>query len=819
MQGEKSENILYKGLIAILFISGFSALLYQVIWIRHINLIFGVHVYSTCTVIASFMAGISLGSYLLGKYIDRSKSPLTVFLIIEALIGIYGLIFPYIIKLLNNSILSLNLLNDTSTLVLYLVKFLSSFIILLIPTLLMGGTLPIASKIVINQLSGVGRRVGMLYGSNNLGAVTGILTGIFILLRSIGLRNSEYIAVSGNILNVIMLLAFSFIITSKPLKNHPSPENKDTPEPSGIVTIPGPIMAFLMIGIFMEGFTTLGYEIVWTRLFLEFSNEKTVYAYSIIILGFVAGLSLGGFLYSRTKNYKINQIKVFGMVEAWIAVTAALSFYLFIQFSPGLVAGQSDYATRSELIFKEYIFILSLIIIPSVLMGYTFPLVSSIIVQNIKQIGSRIGVLAFLDNFGAIFGALIIGFILIPLTGLYRSFNVLIVVNLVIGIILILLSKSKTMSYFSTILAPFLLILIYFVLLQPGDYIRAKLNYYPEDKIVAYKEGVEATVTVHIQPAGHKALAINGGKTAYANSEDIRVHKMLAYLPWLMNPESKSAFVIGFGMGVTAKSLTETDLQQIDIAEISPGVIQLSSEHFTSLNEQVFMDERVNIILEDGRSYLTRYPGKFDLITTNAVHARIGANLYTRDFYQLCARKLNEGGTVCQWLPTNWLTESEYKSLIKAFIEVFPYASLWYATRSHTLIVGSQDSKNIGFTGMIQNYNSSPAVNSMVDGDIYDATLFLGCMLMDSNELKQYSSGSPENTDNNPVVEYSKHIDMKPNLHITESLSSSKSDFESVFSPFILYDHKDSLNYDRVRHHSEFYKYELKRFIEMMGSE
>jgi spermidine synthase len=337
-------------------------------------------------------------------------------------------------------------------------------------------------------------------------------------------------------------------------------------------------------------------------------------------------------------------------------------------------------------------------------------------------------------------------------------------------------------------------------------------DYYRGDQVVFRKEGVAATVRVVVQPTGHYALVINGSKTAFTNNDDLRVHKMLAYLPYLFNHQAQSACVIGFGLGVTSGTLTSLDIPDVTVADICPELLT-SATIFTAYNNDVVNDPRFTFVPEDGRSYLLRSAKNYDIITSNAVHARLNANLYTREFYELCASRLSPGGVVCQWVPTNWMTRDEFMSLIQAFTDVFDQAQLWFVTRGHIVLLGSPEPINVKYLDVENLYRKRNVMADLSFVDLFTPQRFVAGLLLEGEDLKAFSQSTRPNTDNFPLVEFSRETDLKPNTEVLLELADFPADITIHFPDTT----SQNLNLEIIRFENESIKEYLRQFVRVYG--
>jgi spermidine synthase len=276
---------------------------------------------------------------------------------------------------------------------------------------------------------------------------------------------------------------------------------------------------------------------------------------------------------------------------------------------------------------------------------------------------------------------------------------------------------------------------------------------------------------------------IDGFTTAVGNYGDLRVHKMLGYLPWLLHENPKSSLVIGFGMGVTADSLAQPGTDVVQCAELAPEVLD-AGECFSEINTDVLRHPKFEAVIDDGRSFLLVTEQEFDIITSNAVHAKLSCSLYTEDFYELCRDRLKEGGIMCQWLPSNWMTEDEYKMLIRSFVEVFPHTSLWGVNDAHTLLLGTPEKVRVDFVPFSEKFSATKVQRDLAPWDLGKPLAFLAHYVADEDLLTDYVSDVPANTDDTPYVEFSTEADMRPTMPAMESIMRMRRAADASFVDF-----------------------------------
>jgi spermidine synthase len=762
----KSVNIMPRIILfAVLFFSGVSALIYQIVWIRKFGLVFGVDVFTMATVLSAFMGGLAIGSLIFGRLVDKVKSPLRLFMLLEFGIGLFAILFPFTFRGLINLYTPIIQKFGLSSYSGQVVKFLFSFVYLLIPTILMGGTLPVIFKFFVRQLGNLGWHVSNLFAINNLGAVIGCFFAGFILIKTFGLTTSLHIAACINFINAVAVFIIFKSISGQTVVAGNSDNVTNSADESN--KLPKPLLRIVLWVFAIEGFTTLAFEVIWTRIFIGFSYDKTTYFYSVIVLGFIFGLSLGSFVISRRVDKSKNLVTMLAILEILIGLISLALLIMFSRISLILNLHRTVFDPWLKIIGKEYLIFFLILIIPATLTGMIYPIVSKLYADNIEKLGKRMGMVGFLDTIGSVLGSFVAGFILIPVLGVVMSFITVVVLNVILGALLIsanhlLNEKLKIILLSVTVILSSALFLKapakkYFSWWDKSRY-EIWTNFV--ERILFYYEGVDATVTLR-QYHNYVGLNINGHNTAYTSVKDQIVNRMLGYVPYMVNAHPKRALIIGFGLGFTVESLVQPDIDTVDVAEISPGVIK-SGLTMNSWNDDVLRHPKVHTYIEDGRELLFRSKIKYDIITSNAIHPRLSNNIYTEDFYKLCRDKMNKGGIMCQWAPPNWLNEREFKAQVKAFINAFNFSQLWYINEYTIILIGSSEPINIDYQLICERFKTEKVKSDLKNIEMTEPCEFVSQFSMEKKELMEYCKDTPSNTDDWPMIEFSKTVNLAP---------------------------------------------------------
>ncbi len=742
----KKRNLI----ILIFLLSGMAGLVYEVVWVRLLTLIFGTSTYAVSTVLFSFMLGLALGSYLLGKKIDSVRSPLRVYAALEIGIGLYAIFVPYIISAVNSAYLSAFDENISSPLFYTLARFGFSMLVLLIPTTLMGGTLPVLSRYFVRGLGSVGWDVGILYTINTLGAVAGVLLAGFYLEATYGVQASIYIAAAVNI--SIGIVALLLARREQPFVSLAEPAAVSLP----VTAVSGSVNLRVIAWVFaISGFCALGYEVIWFRALLLVLHNNT-YVFSIMLATFLTGLTLGSYFVARMLDTNRNWVVILAWIEVAIGVVSALTFPLFIDFhNTTFLDWRYALSTSFEKITLAGFFLSGLImLVPTLLMGAALPIVNKLCINDMSAVGRRIGVLYALNTLGAVIGSFVIGFLLIPYIGFVRSGVVLAVVNVLAG--LMIMTQDRRGSVYVkrfTYGAGAALVLLALGVLVKGEWLTSNhISMSNGMTTLYYKEGPASTVTV-VERGKVRAAFVNGNIVVGSTAGALQTVRLLGHLPLIMRPNSSSVAVVGFGMGVTTHSVAQHNLERIDVIEIAPEILD-AAHFFRKLNQDVLKDPRLNVVLEDGRNYLLRTRKHYDVITADPVHPILGSgNLYTREYYLQCYDRLSEDGILVQYVPMHLLGDKEFRALINTFVSVFEHSSLWY---SHTdlVIMGMKKPQRFDYA-LIEEKLRQPAVNAdLALSNLGSPMKLLGRLLLGENEIKRFVAGAEINTDDHPFIEF-----------------------------------------------------------------
>jgi spermidine synthase len=740
---------------ALFYLSGIAGLIYQVLWLRRLSLVFGVTVYAASTVLAAFMAGLALGSALSGRVLRQGLSPLRAFAFAEILIGITGLLSPFLLDAALALYGALHTLAPESLSVLTLARLVCSFVILAIPTTMMGITLPLLTAAVSSQRGGAATNVSLLYSLNTLGAMTGTLLAGYLLIPDIGIANSFLLAAGINV--TVGVFAFVLDRSSNTSSGIHAPNSESFPAPRS------PLPGLRLIGpvVAISGFASLGLEIVWFRLMLQFVAATTE-AFTAMLTTVLAGIAIGGFIAAAILRSKRDPSAALGVVQALtgIAAIASMSFLLWTVAN----GWQTMQLWRAVAIA---------ILPPALCMGAGFPLALGIAARSAGPglLARRIGTLYSLNVAGAILGSLGTGFLLLTRAG---ALNTLIVLGALLAVsgVIVLVRRGGAVSWASAVA----LLAVFFVTARDlPDPFRVAIDRRYGNQLLEFwrDEGAQTAVSVRASQFQH-VLYLDGLHQANDQPAMVQLHRSIGHLPMVLHGAPRNVLVVGMGGGATPGAVSQYDAN-VQIVELSDSV-RKAAPFFAHVNYDLLNRPNVTVRVDDGRNYLALSGRKFDVITADIIqpgHAGAG-HVYSREYFTLVRNALNDRGVVLQWIGHRPFVE--YSLIMRTFLDVFPHATLW---ADAGFMVGTVDPLKID-PAALGRLRQRPETRDALDA--------VGLKSFDDlrrwftagpDEMRAFVGSGPVLTDDRPLVEYHHRLP-RPEEQPPLNLSSLKGDVARV---------------------------------------
>jgi spermidine synthase len=764
----------------LLLLSGISALIFQILWVKQVSLIVGVDVHAVTVAVSAFFAGLAIGSYLFGRMADRVKRPLALYGLIELGVGLLGV--GSTVALAHAAPLFANAEKTVGVL-----AWVLPFALVGLPASLMGGTLPVLVRALAGRAGSgpISSAGGRLYAANTAGAVAGALFTSFLLIPSLGVIDSSIAAAAINAVAALGAMAFGrgsalgavHGAEGEATNNFPESRpslregtllrgakgDKDSRPALEAFSAPRLPAARLALALYaFAGGVALGYEVVWSQVIVQWTGTRT-FAFAVVLANYLTGLVIGSAWYARRSEGDSDPWGHFGLLVAAAGVVALLEVLLLGDWLSPLqvtAATQVFNMTGSEpaaMMARFAVAAACVVLIPTVLLGAAFPAALRL-TGSAPRAGQDSGGLIACNTLGGIAGTLLTGFVLVPWLGLERSLAALAVAAAIIGAIAV--SRGTSVRRFTrwATLACGVVAVVTAVTAAPDHLARLFASGRKGD-LVFHETGAGGDVSVLEQgPRGHRfrRLYIQGVSNSGDSMTSLRYMRLQALLPLIVHRgEPRSAFVIGLGTGVTAGSLLcDEGLSRRVCAELLPQVVRAAP--LFQGNIGIATDERVDIRLRDGRRELLRSDESYDVITLEPPPPSAAGvvNLYSRDFYALAATRLQPDGLLAQWLPLPTQTESDTRSLLRSFLDVFPYATLWTSELHETLLVGSLSPMELNAGGITARFNQPRIAEALREVGIASPAALLATFVTDRAGLERYAGDAPTVSDDRPRIEY-----------------------------------------------------------------
>ncbi len=682
--------------------SGFAALGYQIVWTQQATVWLGHEAAAVLAVVAAFFGGLAVGALALGPRIDASARPARWYAACEAVIGFWSVALAFLMAPASKALLDLTGAQPSPPWQ-WFVAFSGTFLLLLPATAAMGATLP-AMERVTAQLRREGSSIAALYAGNTFGAVVGVLGTAFWLVSEFGLVRTSVACAA---LNLACALAA--------LKLFPD----GAPEPPARADAGGALWLLAATGLL-----GIGYEVLVVRVLSQVA-ENTVYTFAMLLAVYLVGTALGAAAYAR---WRFGRDRLLWMLSvACLSGTASLWAADILKGLTLRTLGPSMGAALTS----EAAIAVAAFLPPTLVMGMVFSELSTSARAGGVSFGRALGV----NTLGAALAPLLFGVLLLPAVGPKLAV-------LLVAAGYLLLSSRRAWSA---------LVLVPAVLAPPLAFVDV-----PEDgRVASYKEGATAAVSVVEDPRGVRTLRIDN-RQQEGSSATLIADSRQALLPLLLHPSPRRALFLGLGTGVTASAAAEDPILEVDAVELVPEVIEASA-YF----RRGPPNPRLHIMAADARRFVRATRERYDLIVSDNFHpARSGSgSLYTVEHFSAVRDRLGARGLFCQWLPLHQLDLETLRSIVRAFVTVYPRGWAMLATNSletpvlGLVALGDRDRFDVG--RVRERLAGLATPRSPAEFGIDDDLALLGSFIAGPRALARFAGNVPLNTDDHPVVAYS----------------------------------------------------------------
>jgi spermidine synthase len=794
---------------ALYVLSGAAALILEVTWSRLLTLQFGHTTGATSTVLAAFMGGLAIGSAFGGRVAERSdrKRTLRLYAALEVIVAVSAVILPIALTFAD-PLLAWAYADGAGGWRFGVVRVVVSLAALAVPTMAMGATYPLAMRALADDVTRGGQAAGRLYTANTVGAAGGALAAGFVLVPAIGIRMTTFVAVglnfaaagvAGWLANRLAAdapqTAASTVGSAAAAARAASPRKASSRErpaagAGALEADAGERLWVALIAAAAFGLVALANQVVWTRV-IALIVGPTTYAFSAMVGVFIAGLAIGAAFGTRLARGRraalwlgMMAMAAGGAIALSIHLTGRLLLWIAVAASSSQGASAAGVADAFGAIVWRQIAVAAALLGPlGIASGAAFPLSLAVASRGGMMLTPlRLSSVYAANTAGAIAGALLAGFVFVPMFGLQTTLRWSAVLIVLVGTVVWLTAfASSAIAAVASIrggaalaagaivaAAVFTLASWDPALLSSGAYRFAPAIATDADSsdpseleavltagdLLFYDEGASGTVAVR-RLGGTTSLVIDGKPDA-SNDADMLTQKLLAHLPLLHHAQPRRALVIGLGSGVTAGAALTHPITALDVVEISPGVVA-ASNYFRSENRNALADPRTRLLVADGRSHLRLASSTYDVVISEPSNPWMAgvASLFTREFMTSVRDRLAPGGVFCQWTHTYDMSRDDLRSIVATFTSVFPHASLWLVGESDVLLIGSASPLSADASALWRRY-----INPSVRDDLHSVAVsgiddLLGLRVADAAALRRYTMDALPQTDDRMALEFS----------------------------------------------------------------
>jgi spermidine synthase len=762
-------------LLAALTCSGLAGLVYEIAWTRLLTLHLGHTTAAVSTVTAAFMCGLGLGAALGGRIATRlnARQSLRTYALLELMVVLSALSIPWMLALLV-PVFAWAYGEAGRGSVFVVVRIVSAFAMLLVPSVALGATFPLAVRVAVASPMRPGGPAGRIYAANTVGAAIGSLAAGFVLIPVLGLRGTVLTGVAASAASI----ALAFWISRRPLLE-PVPVDVSVPAKSRVkerkgTPTDGPAdepthYGLAVVVLALTGFATFVHEVVWTRV-LAMIGGPSIFAFASTLTSFITGLALGSFAGAFVAERSHRPRLALALTLTATAAVSCVSLGIVGRPLVELAAGDSARMFSLAGVPLPLLAIAGGLTFPIALgLGVAFPLSLELAGSATAIPARRLGTLYAVNTVGAVIGALVAGFIAIPALGL-RASLLMATTALLLGAMVLNLRGRVTAAPTIAALVPIGAIVVWMATstgwdrewLAAGGYLYSRFVPAGVDRRAAltagtlqyYREGATGTVSVKTL-TGARSLSIDG-KVDASTGRDMLTQKLLAHLPLLLHPNPRHVAIVGLGSGVTLASALVHPIESADAIELSPEVVE-ASRYFADVNRRALDDRRTRLVRGDGRTHLSLTSRRYDVVISEPSNPWMAgvAALFTQDFFQTVRNRLAAGGVFCQWAHTYDISDDDLRSIVATFRSVFPDGTMWLAGDGDLLLVGSDAPLEPRLDAMATTWQRAGVREDLEAVAVRDPFALLSLFVGGPAEMARYAADAAVQTDDRIALEFS----------------------------------------------------------------
>ena len=667
--------------LAVFILSGAAGLIYEIVWARQLVLVFGNTTQAVSAILTGFFGGLAIGGWVGGRVADRVRSPLRMYGLIELVLVVVVLVTPVTFGLIHELYRgAFGALAEVPG-ALALVRFGLAILALSPATILMGATLPALTRHLTRE-GHLSTAFGRLYAANTFGAIAGTLLAGLVLIEVLGLTGA--LVVGATCSGIAGLAALWLDRSTTPAEGSPPPPaSPSLSADPAVVRDPGRVRLALSVA-FVSGLTSIGYQVLWTRLLASGSGNST-YVFTVILGVFLFGIALGALAFSVLRSRIRQPIALLAVSQVLVGLLALVGAVLVLSHPPALDPAEPLRTIR--ILIRSVL----LVVVPATLvMGVAFPASSALLSGDRGRIAASAGTLLAVNTAGAIAGSFVVPFGLIPLVGSINAVAALAFVNVATGVALTagLLAMPRWVRLPVRAVGLAVAVAVVGAVAMPGALVDPG-----EARILArdgrvFESAEDEIASVHAGQLGFTPELWVTGTSMTALTVDARV---MPILPLIARPEAESALIVAFGMGSSFRTALIAGLRT-DAVELVPSVVRMFRWYHADA-ATVLADPDGRVIVADGRNYLELTDRRYDIIVTDPpppIESSGASVISSLEYYEAGLSRLQPGGIMMQWVPWGQ-SLSEFQAHVRTFAAVFPEVLIAFGPGGYgALMLGSE---------------------------------------------------------------------------------------------------------------------------------
>jgi spermidine synthase len=744
-------------LVYLIFIlSGAAGLIYEVVWARQLVLVFGNTTQAVSAILTGFFGGMAIGAFVGGRLADRVRSPLRLYGVLEVALVVVVILTPITFRLINEIYRGAYGSLESSPQSLALIRFGLALLALGPATVLMGATLPTLTRHLSARGQHLSGAFGRLYAANTFGAILGTLLSGLVLIELLGLTGALVVGATCSGMAGLVALAMSRSATGGATDRvAPAVERPSQAAAAAATTSADarPMLALLVA--FVSGLTSLGYQVLWTRL-LSSGTGGSTYVFTLILAVFLTGIALGAVIFSVLRPRFRDTVALLAATQVLVGLLALLGLVLVIGH-PAAVNPNAPIATLRSILRA----VLLVVFPATVVMGLAFPASSALLDDRRTNVASAAGQLLAANTLGAISGTFLIPFFVIPAIGSPRAVVALALVNCATALVLAIArirAPQRRVAIVSAALATSLAIVVAIarpgLVVDPGAARVASTH----ATVAASAEDEIAAVLAGQTTSGRYRLWV-GGTSMTALTVDARI---MPLLPLMLRPQSTSAAIVAFGMGSSYRTALRAGLD-VESAELVPSVPKMFGVFYPDA-ESVLADPRGRVVIADGRNHIELTPRRYDIIVTDPpppITASGVSVISSKEYYEAGRERLNPGGVMMQWMPFGGSVD-EFKAHLRTFRAVFPNVLVAIGiSGAGVFMLGSEQPMQLTDAAIragLERPNMLEDLSSTYDSPAHDETAWTAAIKslvwLQGDDVSRFVGDGPLVTDDHPLPEY-----------------------------------------------------------------